>query len=173
MTSCCDDICQKPFRKNSEQTVGYHTMLLRVCALYSMVGDSSNVLELCPTRKKNWQFSFLLYEIYVYFFLSSDMSLQAYYIFVPRLNEVEEGGYCIAHHPSFRPYDSNNFKTLGLNLTWVTPLGQDYCIGRPKNRRKTRRGTLSFTRMHFYIFFFPTSQEHPCRDPSTVKYKAI
>ncbi len=36
--------------------------------------------------------------------------------FAPRLNEVEEGGYCIRLRPSFRPYGLNNFKSFGQNL---------------------------------------------------------
>ena len=37
-------------------------------------------------------------------------------IFVPRCNEVAEGGYCIALRPSVRPSDLNNLKSFSRNL---------------------------------------------------------
>ncbi len=66
-------------------------------------------------------------------------------IFVPRLNEVEEGGYCISHRPSFRPY--------GLNNMWLfkirDPAHIIYHFGPPS--LQTRRGTPGATRTHFFL----------------------
>ncbi len=47
-------------------TKEYNEWSLRALALYYTVDDPSNVLESCPTRKKNWILSF-------YFIFSSDM----------------------------------------------------------------------------------------------------
>ena len=62
---------------------------------------------------------------------------------------LEEGGYCITHRPSFRPY----------SLKWT--LGIVYTIHFGPPSQQTRRGTPRATHMHFLIILCITQNLPP------------